>query len=326
MTRANSLRLRFAAMEPRDFRMPAADGTAIFVRSFLPEKAPRAIVQIAHGMAEHGGRYARLAEALCAHGYGAYASDHRGHGQTARGREELGHFADEDGWNKVVSDQVALLAELASRHPGVPAFLLGHSMGSYVARSTALRVGDQLAGLILSATSHDRPIVVQAARLLAAAERARLGKRGKSKLLRKLTFEAFNKRIDDPRTTCDWLSRDPFEVDKYLADPLCGFDCSAQLYWDMFGGMAEIFSPAQLKKLPQRLPVYVLAGEKDALNNDLAGIKKLHAALELAGLEQVTVRIYPGARHELLNETNRDEVTRELIAWLDERMLLQGRA
>jgi len=320
MTRAHSLRLRFATMRESDFRLAAADGTAIFVRSFLPEKPPRAIVQIAHGMAEHGARYARFAEALAERGYGAYANDHRGHGHTASGREALGHFADEDGWDKVVTDQVALLSEVGSRHPNVPLFLMGHSMGSYIARSTALRVGSRLAGLILSGTSHGTVLVPQAARILATVERARLGKRGKSKLLRKLTFEAFNARIDDPRTTCDWLSRDPFEVDKYLADPLCGFDCSAQLYADMFGGMAEIFAPANLKKLPRALPVYIMAGEHDALNDDLAAIKKLHAALETAGLTQLTVRIYQGARHELLNETNRDEVTRELLAWLDARL------
>lgn len=307
-------------MHESDFRLPAADGTQIFVRSFLPEKPPRAVVQIAHGMAEHAARYARFAAALTEHGYAVYANDHRGHGHTASGRDALGHFADDDGWNKVVLDQVALLAELKARHPGLPRFLMGHSMGSYIARSTALRSGPELAGLILSGTSHDAPMVAQGARLVAAAERARLGKRGKSKLLKKLTFDAFNKTVDDPRTSCDWLSRDAHEVDKYLADPLCGFDSSAQLYWDMFGGMAEIFASQNLKKLPRDLPIYILAGERDALNNKLAAIKKLHKALETAGLTQLTVRVYQGARHELLNETNRDEVTRELIAWLDARV------
>jgi alpha-beta hydrolase superfamily lysophospholipase len=310
-------------MQESDFRLVATypgDSTSIFVRSFLPEVAPlRALVQVAHGMAEHSARYARFARTLTEHGYGVYANDHRGHGQTVTRREELGHFADEKGWEKVTHDQLSLTTEIKSRHPGLPVFLMGHSMGSYIARSTALR-STGLAGLILSGTSHDSAFAMRGARLVAAAERLRLGPRGKSSLLRKTTFEAFNKKIDDPRTTCDWLSRDPFEVDKYLADPLCGFDCTTQLFWDMFGGMVEIFSQSELEKLPKTLPIYILAGEQDPLNNGLSAIKKLHKALEAAGLTDVTLRVYPGARHELLNETNRDEVTRDLVAWLDERL------
>lgn len=311
-------------MQQSDFRLPASypggDGAAIFVRSFLPEKPPRAIVQICHGMAEHSARYARLGQALAERGYGAYAADHRGHGLTVARREDLGHFADQDGWEKVVSDQVALLSEIQSRHPGVPVFLMGHSMGSYIARSAALRIAPELAGLILSGTSHDAPAAMRGARLLAQAERLRLGKHGKSPLLRSLTFGAFNKKIPNPRTPCDWLSRDKFEVDKYVADPLCGFECSTQLFVDMFGGMIEIFAQENIEKLPKQLPIYILAGEHDPLNNKLAAIKKLHKALETAGMRNVTLRVYQEARHELLNETNRDEVTHDLIQWLDERL------
>jgi alpha-beta hydrolase superfamily lysophospholipase len=311
-------------MQESDFRLPATypgDSATIFVRTFLPEVAPlRALVQVAHGMAEHSARYARFAKALTEHGYGVYANDHRGHGLTVTRREDLGHFADDNGWEKVIHDQLALTAEIKSRHPGLPVFLMGHSMGSYVARSTALRNASSLAGLILSGTSHDSPFAMRGARLVAAGERLRVGPRGKSALLRKMTFESFNKKIDDPRTTCDWLSRDPFEVDKYLADPLCGFDSSTQLFWDMFGGMVEIFTPSEIDKLPKGLPIYILAGENDPLNNGLAAIKKLHKAFEAAGLKDLTLRVYPGARHELLNETNRDEVTKDLTEWLDSKV------
>lgn len=303
-----------------EFRLPVADATAIFVRSFLPEQPPRAIVQISHGMAEHGARYARFASALTERGYGAYASDHRGHGATVSSPDDLGHFADNDGWEKVVSDQVALLIELKSRHPRTPVFLFGHSMGSWIARAAAARVGGQLAGLILSGTSHDAPTVAKGLRVAAAAERARLGKRGKSRLLRKFSFEAFNKSVKNPRTDADWLSRDPLEVDKYLNDPLCGFECSTQLWWDLFGGLSDVYAPAQLARLPRQLPIYVLAGERDPVSGQLAGIRRLEAALEAAALGDVTLRVYQGARHELLNETNRDEVTRDLLEWLDERI------
>jgi len=245
-------------MQQSDFRLPVADGNAIFVRSFLPEQPPRAIVQLAHGMAEHSARYARFGAALSEHGYGLYANDHRGHGYTVTSSDDLGHYADDDGWDKVVSDQGALFAELKSRHPRTPIFLMGHSMGSYIVRSAATRMGAELAGLVLSGTSHDHAGVYKTFRLAAAAERARLGKRGKSKLLRKLSFDAFNKQFDEPRTSADWLSRDEAEVDKYVADPLCGFECTTQLWWDMFGGLVEIYSPTHIAKLPKQLPIYIL--------------------------------------------------------------------
>ena len=307
-------------MQQSEFRLPASDGVAIFVRSFLPERGPRAIVQISHGMAEHGARYGRLAAALSEHGIGAYAADHRGHGHTVISPDDLGHFADRDGWRKVVDDQRQLLDEIKSRHPGTPLFLMGHSMGSFIVRCLLPSVASALSGFILSGTAHEPLAMIQAARLLATAERARLGKRGKSALLRKLTFESYNKQVDHPRTDCDWLSRDPREVDAYVADPLCGFMCTTQLYSDMFGGMLDAFGAAALRGLPLKLPIYIMAGECDALNQRLAGIKRLHQALEAEHLSDVTLRVYPGARHELLNETNRDEVTRDLIDWLEARL------
>jgi alpha-beta hydrolase superfamily lysophospholipase len=307
-------------MQESDFRLPAKDGTPLFVRAFLPERPPKAVIQIAHGMAEHSARYARPARALSERGYAVYAHDHRGHGKTAPRREELGHFADEDGWELVVGDQFSLVEEIKSRHPGLPVFLFGHSLGSYIVRAATIRRASPWTGLILSGTSHDAPFVYQAYRLSAAFETLRLGKRGKSPLLRAWSFESFNAKFEDPRTTADWLSRDLKEVDKYVADPLCGFECSAQLWRDVFGGLVEICSPKNIAKMPHDLPVYVMAGSLDPLNGRLRAIRKLHQALEAAGMSQVTVRAYEGARHELFNEVNRDEVTRELGNWLDQQL------
>jgi alpha-beta hydrolase superfamily lysophospholipase len=307
-------------MKTSEFRLPAKDGTPLFVRAFLPDQQPKALVQIVHGMAEHSARYARPARALTEHGYAVYADDHRGHGKTATRREELGHFADEGGWELVVGDQLGLLEELKSRHPDLPVFLFGHSLGSYIARAAAIRASSAWAGLILSGTSHDFPFRYHPYRVCAWIESVRLGKRGKSPLLRTLSFESFNAKFEDPRTTADWLSRDEAEVDKYVADPLCGFESSAQLWHDVFSGLIEICSPRNIAKLPHDLPIYIMAGALDPLNGRLSAIRKLHHALEAAGMADVTVRAYEGARHELFNETNRDEVTRELIEWLDQRL------
>lgn len=307
-------------MRESDFRLQTKDGTPLFVREFLPDGSIKAVVQIAHGMAEHSARYARFAKALTEHGYAVYANDHRGHGKTAARREDLGFFADHGGWDLVVSDQLDLVEEIKSRHPGTPVFLFGHSMGSYIARGAAIRAGREWAGLLLSGTSHGHPLMQLVNLTLPRIERLRIGKRGKSWSVSKLTFEAFNAKFDDPRTSADWLSRDEAEVDKYLADPLCGFECTVQMWHDMFKGLRHIFTPEVMARMPSSLPVYVLAGEFDPLNEKLSDIKKLHKAFERAGIRNMTVRAYPGARHELLNELNRDEVTRDLIAWLDQQM------
>jgi alpha-beta hydrolase superfamily lysophospholipase len=306
-----------AAMQESDFKLKMQDSTPLFVRAFSAASTPKAVVQVSHGMAEHSARYARLAKTLTERGYTVYASDHRGHGKTASTPNELGFFSEHDGWTKVVSDQIALMEELKGRHPGVPLYLFGHSMGSYIARGVALRRGEALSGLMLSGTTHDRPLAYRAPKLLVAAERVRLGNRGKSPLISKLTFEAFNAKFPSPRTGCDWLSRDHAEVDKYVEDPLCGFPCTLQLWWDVLSGLAEICTQEMVERMPRRLPIYVMAGEFDPVNNKLAGIRKLRRALEQTGMDSVTVRVYPGARHELLNEINRDEITEDLVAWLD---------
>jgi alpha-beta hydrolase superfamily lysophospholipase len=220
----------------------------------------------------------------------------------------------------VVDDQRQLFDEIESRHPRTPVFLMGHSMGSFVTRCMLPSVARSLAGFVLSGTAHEPLAKLLSARLLAAAERARLGRRGRSPLLRALTFDAYNKQVDHPRTDCDWLSRDPREVDAYVADPRCGFMCSVQLYHDMFGGMIEAFGASALRGLPKKLPIYIMAGEHDALNQRLAGIRRMHRAMEAEGLREITLRVYPGARHELLNETNREEVTRDLLGWLEARL------
>lgn len=302
-----------------DFRLPAKDGTPLFVREWLPDGKPRAVIQIVHGMAEHSARYARLARALNQHGFAVYADDHRGHGMTAQRPEDLGHFGDEDSWNLVVGDLLAISEEIKSRHPGVPHIALGHSMGSFMLRSALLQRPRDWTAIVLSGTGHSAPFVQRINRVTPRLERKRLGKRGKSFLIRKFSFEAFNAKFEQ-RTSADWLSRDNAEVDKYVADPLCGFECSVQLWYDMFGGLRQIFSDAALQQLPRDLPLYVMSGARDPVGGDLSEIKKLHAGLEKAGLSNVTVRAYPEARHELFNETNRDEVTRDLIAWIDQQL------
>lgn len=303
-------------MRSDSFTLAAADGTELFVYRWLPDAPPKAAVQVAHGLAEHAGRYARLAASLTAAGYAVYANDLRGHGKSARGADALGFFAERDGWLRCLDDLWQLNRRIAADHPGLPIVLLGHSMGSFLAQHFISEHGDALAGVVLSASSGKPPPLAAVGRLVARLERLRLGPRGRSALIHGLSFGAYNKPFAPARTPFDWLSRDPAEVDKYAADPLCGFSATVQLWIDLLDALAEIARPARQARIPKRLPVYVIAGARDPVSANTKGLRQLLAAYRAAGLERVTHRFYPEARHELFNEVNRDEVTRDLVAWL----------
>ena len=300
-------------MPESEFTLRADDGQALLTRRWLPEGGARAIVQIAHGLAEHSARYARLATALNAAGYGVYANDLRGHGPEAPAAD-LGHFADEGGWDKVVGDLWTLNRLIAAEQPGTPIIFLGHSLGSFLGRGFIAEHSDALAGAALSGSSGKPPAIATLGRLIARAERLRLGKRGKSRVIFQMWFGDFNKPFKPTRTEFDWLSRDERQVDAYVADPLCGFPFTTQLAIDVLDALPRVTGPESLAAIRKDMPIYVFSGERDPVG---ANIQGLIADLKSAGFTRLTTRIYPGARHETLNETNRDEVTRDLIAWLD---------
>jgi alpha-beta hydrolase superfamily lysophospholipase len=245
-----------------------------------------------------------------------YANDHRGHGKTARHETELGWIGP-DGFRLAVSDLKELLAHEKAEHPGLPRFVLGHSMGSFFTQELAIESGEELSGAILSASSGKPNLLASAGRLVARAERVRLGARRPSALLTRLSFDAFNKVFAPNRTAFDWLSRDPAEVDAYVADPRCGFPVSTQLWVDLLDGTANIARPERQARIPKALPVFIIAGAEDPVSDRTKGLRQLLAAYARAGLRDVTHRFYEGARHEVLNETNRDEVTADIAAWLE---------
>ncbi|MBL9026575.1 MAG: alpha/beta hydrolase [Myxococcales bacterium] len=302
-------------------RHAAPDGTPLHVYCWKPSDiaAPlRAVVHITHGMAEHAGRYARLAEALTDARMLVYAHDQRGHGKTARAGE-LGHLE----WAELVSDLDDLIRVESERHPGVPFVAFAHSMGSYVLQELIAKVSGRVAAMVLSGSNGKPPPLAKAGRLVARAERLRVGARGTSKLLTSLSFDAFNKAFRPNRTAFDWLSRDPAEVDAYVEDPLCGFDCSTTTWVGLLDALDRIAAPEHQARIRKDLPVYIFAGSEDMASNRTKGLEQLLGAYRAAGLTDVTHRFYPGARHETLNETNRDEVTRDLIAWLDRKLPAQ---
>jgi alpha-beta hydrolase superfamily lysophospholipase len=300
-------------MAGSEFELRTNDGLSLLARRWLPDGRPRAVVQIAHGLAEHSARYARLASALNAAGYAVYANDHRGHGPKAA-PADLGHFADEGGWSKVVGDLWTMNRLIAAEQPGAPIVFLGHSLGSFLGQDFVFRHSDALAGAVFSGSSGKPPAIATVGQVVARAERLRLGKRGKSGLLGQMWYGAYNKPFEPGRTAFDWLSRDEKEVDAYVADPYCGFPFTNQLAIDVLDALPGLLAPERLARIRKDLPIYIFSGERDPVG---ANIKGLIDDLKAAGFSRLTTRIYPDARHETLNETNRDEVMRDLIAWLD---------
>jgi alpha-beta hydrolase superfamily lysophospholipase len=290
-----------------------ADGTHL--HQWLPPQ-PRAVLHIVHGMAEHGGRYARLAARLADDGIAVFAQDLPGHGRTPGVQ---GHFADHNGWRLALDAISGVRAELDQRYPDLPRFMLGHSMGAFLMQHLIVEQGEGLSGVVLSATTGDVGPMRGIGLGLLAIEKALRGPRAASRLGGLLGFSAFNKVFAPNRSDFDWLSRDEAEVDAYIADPLCGFACTTALWSDLLRACAGLSAPARLARVPNSLPLLLVAGEADPVCKGAQGPRRLAEAYRAAGVQQVALRTWPGARHELLNESCRDEVMQTLAAWLRKR-------
>jgi alpha-beta hydrolase superfamily lysophospholipase len=304
------------ATHSETYTVAASDGLGLFLYRWLPSDPTKAVVQIAHGLAEHAGRYATLAEALNRAGYGVYAHDHRGHGRTCKAEGQLGFFGERNGWQMCLDDLWLINRHIAAQHPGVPIVLIGHSMGATMAQQFIGDHGDALAGVVLSGASGSPTVLASIGRLITRFERLRLGCQGRSKLANALSFEAFNKQFAPCRTAFDWLSRDPAEVDKYVADPLCGFPATVQLWIDLLDGWRAASRPEHRARIPKALPIYVISGSRDPVSGNTKQLEPMLKDFRAAGLN-VQHRFYPDARHEVFNETNREEVTRDVIEWMD---------
>lgn len=281
-------------VEERRFRFEAADGASIAAYRWAATGVrPKAILQIAHGMGEHARRYPGPLAPLMAAGFVLYAEDHRGHGYTAPSRDALGDFG-ENGAEAVVGDIAQLNFIARAEHPGLPLILLGHSLGSFFAQAYVFDHGGQIDGLVLSGTA-------------AFGDRTGPAKR----------LDEIGEGGAKPRTPYDWLSRDEAEVDAYIADPLCGFSRHPDNAASFARVAARLREEAEIAKIPKALPIYVFVGDKDPINQDLALLKPLIDRYQAAGLEDLEVKIYPGGRHEMLNEINREQVVADLLAWLD---------
>ena len=278
------------------FTYPSEDGAQITAYRWDPAGAPRAAVQITHGMGEHARRYEHVAQALNEAGYVVYAQDHRGHGASVI--SEPGDLG-EGGWPALVDEIGTLSARVRDEQPGLPLVLLGHSMGSFALQQYLLRHSWEVDAAVLTGTA-----------AIDLLEHAR-------DLDQPLDLTMFNAPFAPARTDYDWLTRDEAIVDAYVADPLCGFGLDPRSGRQMFEGARALADPAQVANIRPDLPIYIAAGELDPVNGGLALLLPLEDRLKQGGLTDVTLVTYPGARHEILNETNRGEIIAALISWLD---------
>jgi alpha-beta hydrolase superfamily lysophospholipase len=286
------------------------DGVEVSYRTWIPASTAIGIVVIAHGASEHSGRYARFARGLTGAGFAVYALDHRGHGATAAvtGVGQAGPR----GWEGMVDDIEALRSLAAAEHPGAPVVLFGHSMGSFLGQIYAQRHGDALAGLVLSGSAGslaDLDGTIDFLQLVVDDG----GGDAPAPL-----FDAFNEPFAPARTPFDWLSRDDAEVDAYVADPWCGNEMPLTIAFvlDMMRHGAEAWQPENEARIPLALPVLLITGDQDPVSDGARTVRELEGRYRQRGMHDVTAHYYPGARHELLNETNRDQVTADVLAWL----------
>ncbi|MBT3312632.1 MAG: alpha/beta hydrolase [Desulfobacterales bacterium] len=309
-------------MNSSKFTISMKDSTKIFIYRWSPEEKVnvKGVVQIAHGMAEHGARYESFAEVLVDEGFAVYASDHRGHGKTAGSKEEIGYFADTKGWNKVVDDMQELTTTIKKENPDLPVFIFGHSMGSFLLRNYIYLYGDLIHGAILSGTGGDPGVLGNLAILISKLEIIRIGKKGRTKLMNKLTFGSFNKHFKPNRTEFDWLSRDEEVVDNYINDPFCGKIFTAGFYKDMMFGLKQINQKSNILKTPKDLPIFLFSGDMDPVGSNGKGVIQVYNAYNSMGMRDVSYKLFHGGRHEMLNETNREEVFQDIISWINKRL------
>lgn len=301
------------------FRSSTARNT-IHARKCIPDSAPRAIVQIVHGIAEHINRYDDFMNFLTENGILAVGDDHLGHGQSVTEADDLGFFNDKDGWDYAVMDEERLHDLIVDEYPNIPYIFFGHSMGSFITRTLIIKHPEMYDAAIISGTGHQSKALVYGGGIMANALVALKGARSDGKALNDVAFGTYLSHIENPRTPFDWLSRDVAAVDKYIADPMCGFICKASLYRDMMGGVKFVTSQKNINKMNKEKPIYFMSGAEDPVGDYGVGVEKAYKAFCDAGLHDVKMRLYPGGRHEMLNETNHTEVYKDILDWINEKI------
>lgn len=299
-----------------NFKFADSEGVELNVYKWRPEGEVLGVVQISHGMTENILRYDEFAKYLNNKGFIVYGHDHRGHGLTAKSKDELGYIADNEGFDWLVRDLYELMMMIKEENKGLPIYLFGHSMGSFVSQRFVELHGKEIDGLILSGSNGEPTKLAPIGIFLSNMEIKIFGRKHTSKMMDKLSFGDFNKKFKPNRTPYDWLCSVDSEVDKYIANEYCGFVCSASFYYDLLRGLRAIHKDENFSSIPKDLPIYILAGDMDPVGFFGKGIVNLYDKLKLTGVKDVEYKLYKNKRHEILNEDNKLEVMNDISTWL----------
>ncbi|MCX8059144.1 MAG: lysophospholipase [Spirochaetes bacterium] len=279
-------------------------------------KKPDAIVQIAHGMAEHALRYEPLANFLVSKNIEVWANDHRGHGKTAASPEKCGYFSDKDGWLKVVDDLKIINDKIKDTHKNSKIILFGHSMGSFLAQTFIQRYPDSVSYVILSGTSGDPGILGSLGIIITEIFKFFGASKRRNYIMDKLSFGKYNNAFKPNKTKFDWLSRDELEVKKYIDDPYCGFVCTTLFFNDLLKGIKSNFKDCNLKKINKDIKIYIFSGEKDPVGENTKSVLNLIKIYQKYGIKNIEYKFYKDGRHEMINEINKSEVYEDIYKWI----------
>ena len=291
----------------------------IHAKVWASNETPKGVIHILHGVAEHIERYDAFAKYMAGLNYVVVGNDHLGHGKSVRDESELGWFGESDGWDTIIRDEHILHETIIRKHPNTPLIMLGHSMGSFMARTYIAEYPDDYDLCILSGTGYQPKFTTSLGKTLANFEIHRHSSKHRSKLLQKIAFGNYLRDIEDPIGQNDWICRDKSVILAYDADPLCGYTATAGLMRDMMDGLGRICSKKYISRMNKDLPVLFIAGEADPVGSWGSGIKKCEQLFHAVGMKDISVILYPGARHEVLNETNRQQVWQDITDWIQSK-------
>lgn len=314
-------------MVKEEFYFDSRDGKSrLHAVRYSPEEgtAVRCVLQIVHGMAEYAERYEEFARFLTERGFAVTGEDHMGHGKSVGENGKYGYFCEQDPATVLVRDVHRLKKMTQEKYPAVPYVIMGHSMGSFITRNYLFRYGTGITAAVIMGTGMQDPVSLRAAQALACIQKFFCGGKHIGKTLDKLAFGGYNKAIRDAKTKWDWLSRDGERVARYIEDPLCGFPFTVNGFGALFELIARLYRRENLEQIPGELPVLMVSGDADPVGGYGKGVRRAYESLKEAGLENISLKMYQGGRHELLNEINRDEIMQDIYDWMRDTVLCQN--
>lgn len=311
-------------MVKEEFYFDSRDGESrLHAVRYRPEDESqiRCILQVVHGMAEYAERYEEFARFLTERGFLVTGDDHLGHGKSVGGKGKYGYFCERDPATVLVRDVHRLKKLTEEKYPNVPYIIMGHSMGSFIVRNYLFRYGGGISAAIIMGTGMQSRSTLKMAKAAAKVQKLFCGARHTSRLIDRLAFGSYGRKVANPRTSWDWLSRDEERVDRYIADPMCGFTFTVNGFQALFELVSRLYDPQNLAAIPKMLPVLMVSGDADPVGDYGKGVRKAYESLVEAGLVNIKLKMYKGGRHELLNETNRDEVMKDILDWAQSTVL-----